>query len=238
MKRFIFLSLIPLGILILVAADTKSKRASDKQSLSKLQDYIGVWRGAGFVRRGSTQGAWLEQADWAWNFDNDRASIQFKAEKAKYLSAGILQTTMEPGKFQLVAKSKDGKQSIKYSGGLDENGKLVMVADQPKDGFPARISIRMVANGDRLIVLYERAAGNRFSRLAEVGYTRKGSNFGKGASFVECVVTGGKGTIPVTHNGKTYYVCCTGCRDAFNDDPEGILAEYRSRKAAEKDAKN
>jgi YHS domain-containing protein len=38
----------------------------------------------------------------------------------------------------------------------------------------------------------------------------------------------------VEHDGKTYYVCCSGCRDLFNDDPEGVLAEYRERKAAEK----
>ncbi len=25
---------------------------------------------------------------------------------------------------------------------------------------------------------------------------------------------------------KTYYVCCTTCKQAFEDDPEGILAEY------------
>ena len=36
--------------------------------------------------------------------------------------------------------------------------------------------------------------------------------------------------MPVMHKGKTYYVCCTGCRDAFNDDPEGILAEYEKNK--------
>jgi YHS domain-containing protein len=48
------------------------------------------------------------------------------------------------------------------------------------------------------------------------------------------VVTGGAGTIPVTHKGKTYYVCCTGCRDAFNDDPEGTIAAYEKQKAESK----
>ncbi len=42
-------------------------------------------------------------------------------------------------------------------------------------------------------------------------------------------MTGGAGTIRVSYKGKSYYVCCTGCRDAFNDDPEGILADYRAR---------
>jgi hypothetical protein len=89
-------------------------------------------------------------------------------------------------------------------------------------------------------VLYEREAGKdnagnpRYVRLAEVGSTRRGSDFAKGSGGPECIVTGGLGTIEVQHQGRTYFVCCTGCRDAFNDDPEAAIAEYRDRKAAEK----
>jgi YHS domain-containing protein len=36
------------------------------------------------------------------------------------------------------------------------------------------------------------------------------------------------------HDGKTYYVCCTGCRDAFQDDPAGILAAWGQRKREKK----
>jgi YHS domain-containing protein len=39
----------------------------------------------------------------------------------------------------------------------------------------------------------------------------------------------------VTHKGQTYYVCCTGCRDMFNENPEKVIAEYNARKAAEKE---
>jgi YHS domain-containing protein len=45
------------------------------------------------------------------------------------------------------------------------------------------------------------------------------------------------GTIPVTYQGQTYYVCCTGCRDYFNDNPAEVLADYKERKAAEKKKK-
>jgi hypothetical protein len=90
-----------------------------------------------------------------------------------------------------------------------------------------------------MLMLYERAlpASGQFTRLAEVGFTRKGSGFGQGASYRECVVTGGLGTISVEHQGQTWYVCCTGCRDLFADDPAGVLADYRQRKADEKGAK-
>jgi YHS domain-containing protein len=37
--------------------------------------------------------------------------------------------------------------------------------------------------------------------------------------------------------GQKYFVCCTGCRDYFNANPEQALAEYKERKAEEKKAK-
>ena len=69
-----------------------------------------------------------------------------------------------------------------------------------------------------------------FSRQFQIAYTKEGESFGAAAKKNECVVTGGLGTIEVTHNGKTYYVCCTGCRDYFNENPEKVLAEHAARK--------
>jgi hypothetical protein len=90
-----------------------------------------------------------------------------------------------------------------------------------------------------MVVLYEkRLSDDAYARLAEVGSTRKGSAFAQNAATgPECIVTGGLGEIAVEHGGKTYYVCCTGCRDLFLEDPEGVLAEYRQRKAAEREGK-
>jgi YHS domain-containing protein len=34
----------------------------------------------------------------------------------------------------------------------------------------------------------------------------------------------------VSYKGKTYYVCCTGCRDAFNDDPVKYIGEFEESK--------
>jgi hypothetical protein len=84
-----------------------------------------------------------------------------------------------------------------------------------------------------MLILYEKQTGQgAYSRLAEIGSTRKGSSFARNAAGGrECLVTGGLGTIAVTHEGKTYYVCCTGCRDLFLEDPAGVLEEYRQRKA-------
>ncbi len=56
-----------------------------------------------------------------------------------------------------------------------------------------------------------------------------------GDSYPVCIVTEGRGTIPVTYGGKTYYVCCSGCKDLFEEEPEAILAEAAERKASKGD---
>jgi YHS domain-containing protein len=68
-----------------------------------------------------------------------------------------------------------------------------------------------------------------YHQLAEVGYTREGIAFAAGESGPVCIVTEGRGTIPVSYKGKTYHVCCSGCRDLFNENPEAILAEAAER---------
>ena len=69
----------------------------------------------------------------------------------------------------------------------------------------------------------------------QVGATKEGVPFaGRGDTSPECVVSGGKGTIAVSYKGKTYYVCCSGCRDEFKDNPEKYIKEYEARQAREK----
>lgn len=228
--------LAPLVCFLFLAADTPDRLTTDKEALSDLQIYVGSWRGAGQVRRGSNEGSWVEQCDWMWKFSEKSASLDFTSPKSKYFLSGSLRPAKKKGDYQLTCHLVGGKDKLTYTGRLDKTEKLILNADKIVTGLPSRVSIRLVARGNRLIVLYEKksASSDRYQRLAEVGYTRKGSNFGKGTVFVECVVTGGKGTIPVSHKGKTYYVCCSGCRDAFNDDPAGILADYFASKEEEK----
>jgi hypothetical protein len=205
---------------------------------------VGQWRGVGQVRRGSSQGAWTEQAEWAWRFEHGRAELVAQLDGAKYFSRWQLQAGDKPGEFVVVATpvagdGADKAQPRRFTGRRTE-GALVLTDAQAPDARPARIWVRMVAGGDRMVVLYEKRVGNDvYSRLAEVGSTRKGSAFAKtAASGPECVVTGGLGTIAVEYQGKKYFVCCTGCRDLFNDDPAGVLEEFRQRKAAERAEKN
>lgn len=229
------------------------RTSADKAALAPLQVLVGGWRGVGQIRRGSSQGAWTENSDWSWKFDDGRAVLVFEAPKGKYFRSGRLAPGAKSGTFELTllpataAKDKQAggeatqddhpaeAHADRFVGRMDKNHQLVALRDdsqqEQRTDAVARISIRTVADGDRLIVLYEKnlSGQDRFARLAEVGYTRKSAAFAQGSGQPECVVTGGLGTIEVEHAGKKYYVCCTGCRDLFQDDPEGVLADYRER---------
>jgi hypothetical protein len=69
-----------------------------------------------------------------------------------------------------------------------------------------------------------------FARRYQVGATKEGVPFAGGDGKPECIVSGGLGTTAVMFQGKTYYVCCSGCRTEFNENPEKYVREYESKK--------
>lgn len=240
MSRSLACLLVAAGSLLLQADDAppakNPEHAAQQQRLAKIQQLVGAWRGVAQPQRASTKDSWLEEADWAWSFGKDGPALVAKLPKAKYFSQLQVTAGKESGQFALAATPAAGGEPIRYDGKIDDEERLVLSLDKPQDDVPQRLTFRFVAGGDRLLVLMERKSptSDQLVRLAEVGFTRQGSGFGQGTSGRECVVTGGLGTIEVSHNGQTYYVCCTGCRDYFNEKPEEVLKEYAARKAAEK----
>lgn len=234
-----------LGLLSFRASCAEDKPASEaelavqKEQLGKIQKLIGGWKGVGQPQRGSTKDSWTEQADWAWKFSPARTTMFARTEQSKYFAKVEMVAEGKAGEYTLLATPKDGGEAITYQGSLDKDERLVLEQKSAPAGMPQRISLRFVADGKRLLMLYEGKTqfSDQLVRLAEVGYTRVGSGFGQGAQGPECVVTGGAGTMAVEYMGQKYYVCCTGCRDYFNADPAKALAEYKERKEEERKEK-
>lgn len=228
------MSRLLLGFVVLAGLIVGDNSAPDAQKhrLSKVQSLVGQWRGVGQPQRNSNKDSWTEEANWAWTFAGDGPALAAKLPKGKYFTQLHLSASAADDQYQLTATLVAGGDPLTYTGRLDEHEQLVLLSEKPRDGLPQRLSFRFTANGDRLLLLMEKqgAAAGQFTRLAEVGYTRQGSGFGKNLAQRECVVTGGLGTIEVTNNGQTYHVCCTGCRDYFNENPAKVLAEYNAKK--------
>jgi ribosomal protein L24E len=230
------------GVLLLGMAgfgtgtDEPAKR-SPREALQALNDLIGPWRATG-IPEGTNQdkqrGFWTETHEWQWQFKGDDACIKFAIDKGKYYSAGELRYLPEKDLFQLTLTTPE-KESLVFEGPFKDS-RLTLERSDDKKKETQRLVIRLL-HANRFTYRYEVKAEGRadFTRLYEVGVTKEGVAFaGKGDNSPECVVSGGLGTMAVSYKGKTYYVCCTGCRDAFKDNPEKYLKEYEERKAKEK----
>ena len=72
--------------------------------------------------------------------------------------------------------------------------------------------------------------GEAEAKLAE-RTAKEGESFASaGGKKPVCIVTGGLGTTAVSYKGATYYVCCSGCREAFLEDPEKFIKEFNAKK--------
>ncbi len=212
--------------------------------LLRWQFLVGQWRGVGQPRRGSTRGAWRETLTWRWDFSGNAARLVGTPRDSKLYRAleiawdedrqrAVFEVVLTGG--ERLAFEVAGDSAAFSSEALAKppqtgvaSGSIPQKNPAPTTDWVYRLDCRR-RNDDRFVLtLYKRPQSSRsFVRVAEVAYQRQGTRLAAfDTSGPVCVVTGGRGTIAVTHAGKTYYVCCSGCREAFEADPEGILREY------------
>ncbi|HBH54515.1 MAG TPA: hypothetical protein DDY91_21745 [Planctomycetaceae bacterium] len=135
-----------------------------------------------------------------------------------------------PQKKEYVLEGKLADDTVRTLTGV-RTGNRLLLESRAEDQTVHQVTLKLL-NDKRTLLLYQTRAprATQFTRVAEVGYTRAGTRLAeKGVTGRECVVTGGQGTIQLEHKGQSYWVCCTGCREAFVDDPEGVLAEAKKR---------
>ncbi len=126
----------------------------------------------------------------------------------------------------------EGKEKLVFEGALSDD-KLVFERTDPKTKDVQRLRMNLAAEGIRLMYNVERRTetGTFWKLEYMVATTKEGEALaGKKAKGPECVVSGGLGTMTVSYNGETFYVCCTGCRDAFNENPKKYVDEFKKAK--------
>lgn len=212
--------------------------ANTKEALARFNSLIGGWKGSGQVKRNSTTGAWRENSEFLWKFDKQTAGIEYRVKDGKHIKSGLLSWNPKTEAFTLSSEFQDGAKR-EYSGKF-EGEALVLESKADAEGYVSRVTLRQLSD-IRLLVLYEQRRANQslYSRVAEVGYTREGAKLASSdQTGPVCIVTGGAGTIKVAHKGETYFVCCTGCKEAFDNDPESFVAEYKAALAKKKAKQN
>ncbi len=186
------------------AGKKKGGGEDPKEALQNVQEFIGGWKGSGTSEKNKSE-IWKETANWSWRFKGKDVFLSVDMPSSKLFKDGELRYLPEKDHFQLTLVDKMGEKAVNTAAG-----------------------------GDRLIyAFWLRPQGRtQFFKQYQIGYTKEGVTFGveSGGKKPECVVTGGLGTSAVTYMGQTYYVCCSGCRDAFNENPAKIIAEWKAKK--------
>jgi hypothetical protein len=213
------------------AADKPNENAA-KEALKELNDYIGEWKGSGAPEKAkpTAKESWTETVNWSWRFKGDDAWITLEIKDGKFLKNGELRYLAEKKRYQLKAVDKTDNKLV-FEGEL-KDGYLTLDREDDKTKETQRLTMNLAAEGVRFIYRHSHKPEGKtlFVKDYQVACTKEGESLGATAKKNECVVSGGLGTIAVNFKGETFYVCCTGCRDAFNENPEKFITEFKSKK--------
>lgn len=213
------------------------------RELAPFESLVGGWKGTGQPLANRIRG-WPERHVWAWKFSKGKpVAVTLNWEGDKLLGKGTITPDPASGGYKLVGADPDGKPVV-YAGQFDESGRQLVLSPTAEVAGDPRLTIRVNENGIRYTVWIDRKENGapRARREIEVGLTREGESFAAGGaagqSGPKCVVTGGTATLSVTYEGKTYPLCCTGCREEFNENPEKYVARAAAAMARSGDSPN
>jgi hypothetical protein len=237
MKRFLALGLM-VGLAMMVSNSGAAPAAKDaektKEALRELQDFIGGWKGSGQTKPkpGPRDPFWSETVKWNWRFKGDKIWLAVDFAGGKFFKSADIYYLLDTKKYQLVGTPVVGKEKVTFEGALKDD-KLVFERVDPKTKEVQRIIMNTAAEGVRFVYKVEsRNDGGTIWRLNYmVAATKIGESLGgKEKKGPECVVSGGLGTMTVSYGGATYYVCCSGCADAFKENPKKFVDEFLAKK--------
>ncbi|HEX6984956.1 MAG TPA: hypothetical protein VF170_06245 [Planctomycetaceae bacterium] len=217
--------------------------AAVRKALRPLQVVVGRWRGNTFRENV------VHEATWAWDHRTDprrpalvmaaaknpffrEARLTFDPESETYV---LLLTDRAGGTRRLEGAFSEPPADVPGDDGraLQRTYELALEQVEPKTGEQWRVVFDQQENNRFLVELAKRRGRAPFRRFDTVSGQREGTSFAltdEGYGEKTCVISGGLGTTAVTHAGRTYYVCCSGCEAAFKDDPEKWIAEFEKSK--------
>ncbi len=218
------------------AAD-KPDAAKAKKGLQELGEFVGTWNLTADSKTSGKLVSWKETVNISWKFKGDDAWLAFDIVRDKMPASGELR--YDPAKKQYTLKlavkeTKDAATSkdVLLTGEL-KRGKLTLSGKDAATSDVTRLSMNTISDSIRLSMtteLQEKGSGPFETITKAVGNKEGESLAGGGSKKPECIITGGTASIAVSYMGKTYYVCCTGCRDEFNEYPKKYVDAYEKAK--------
>ena len=200
---------------------------SDTEALRPFNLLIGSWRATGYPRgdlQAQSGPLWTESAAWSWKFEGERACLVATMDKGRHFSAATLEPLPDRKGYRLTLTDPAGVDSV-WTGSLA--GKALTVTRTDPDSKQEQRLVLTMLHENRYLWRHEtRAAGAvEWSKGDLLGVTKEGVPFAVVPKGPECIVSGGVGTSKISYRGKEYFICCSGCRDAFLADPEKYIRE-------------
>lgn len=212
--------------------------ATTKEALQPFNVLVGSWKGSGMpegTKEERAAGSWEETVAWEWKFKDKDAWLAVTFTKGKHFTKGELRYTPEKGaaepKFTLTLTAVD-KTTATFAGALTDKDKVLALTRT--DGPAAeeqRLVFSLLHHNRHLYRFETRPAGTTvaYGKKYQVGATKEGEAFANVPKGPECIVSGGLGTMKVVYKGKDYWVCCSGCRDEFKENPEKYIKEAEAK---------
>ncbi|ADG66135.1 hypothetical protein Plim_0284 [Planctopirus limnophila DSM 3776] len=220
----------------------ESKIDSVMDALKPLQVLLGRWKG-------NARKALLDQPEWMWDLTTDpkQPALVIKSPTGKYIREGRLTFLVKDQSYQLTTTDADGvtrnwlgsftKEVQDVAGDDDKLQRTYKLEFLEKAAEPAdeiwKLALSQQDNNRYLIELDRQRGSGTYVRVDTINTQREGTSFALNDSDYgekECIVSQGLGTTSVAYLGQTYWVCCSGCKSAFEADPVRWLAKLAERK--------
>jgi len=216
-------------------------------AMMPLQVLLGQWHGT--TQRQIGQFKAVDEPSWVWDFQTDKnqPALVMTSATSPYIRSARLTYLTERDIFQLQAVDPEGNSRVlegTFSSPVEEfqgddqkmhvKYKLELTQVEPAQQRDQWQIVFNQQENNRYLQEMAKKRGANYLRVDTVATQRQGTSFAKsdaGYGEKECLISGGLGTIQVSFQGKSYWVCCTGCKAAFEDDPASWIAEYNKKKS-------
>lgn len=213
-------------------------------ALKPLQVMLGKWRGT--TRKDFDGFKAVDTHEWIWDLQTnaDKPALVVASDKSPYLRTARLTWDVSRKRFELTATDVDGIERAFEGTYAEPVREIVGPDDKLHRVFKLLLTqtdeSRAAVGGEHWQVAFVQQENNRyllevdrrrgkaaFRRYDTVSTQREGTSFALSDSDYgekTCIISQGLGTISVSYKGKSYWVCCTGCKAAFEEDPETWIA--------------
>ena len=227
------------------AVDSKPPNVDDViNGLKPIQIVLGKWNGVVMKAAAS------EVHDWRWDFKTDKTfpSLYLSVPNGNFFTQARITYDPRIDKYKMttldaenVTRNYDGEftadpEDVPQADGkkVDRTFKLQLSeTSNPEQNTRYQFVFNQQENNRYLVEVFRARGKSEFGRIDTIGTQRDGTSLARSDEDYgdrTCIISQGLGTSQVSYMGKSYWVCCSGCAAAFNDDPATWIARFEAKK--------